>query len=158
MWSTVVSYHQIPHDNGVGVGGKCLFIIFNTSATEPILKVECPMLIPDLSLGSHLVSPSIHPCRGSPITNYGKSQVWNSFAKKWNSTPVNLCSGVLLSSSISSLLYLWNAASNKKIHSMVLAASVHSLMEWRRRVWFPRVNSLILNSTIEFWWGYPTPQ
>ena len=67
------------------------------------------------------------------------------------------CSGDLSYLYISRILYLRNDDLNNNIYSMVLKTSDQSLVACRRRVWLPRVNSLILHSTIEFWWWDPTP-
>ena len=70
--------------------------------------------------------------------------------------PENFCSGVFLSSSISRLLYLWHTYLNNKYHIMVLRFSGHNMVAWRRMSQLPRVNSLILRSTIKCWWREPT--
>ena len=73
--------------------------------------------------------------------------------KFWNSTLGNFCSRILTFSSISRLLYLWQAALKEKVRSMVLTASEHNLVACRSSVCMPRVGYLSLHPTITFcWW------
>ena len=105
-----------------------------------------------LSLGSCLGIPPGPTFRGAYRTKTGQPQVWQSVGKFWNSTPAKFCSGIFLSLSISSMLYLWYASLKEKFHSVVLTAYGHSMVVWRRRFRLPRVNSFILCSTIVFCW------
>ena len=136
-------------------GGTCPVLVFNNIANEPVWNGECPRYTQVLFLFTHLGSPASSPYRGAARIKTGKPQVWYSIGKIWNSMPANLCSGVFLYSPISRMFYLWHAVLNDKVHLMLLTASFHSMVAWRRRVYQPRVNSLILRSKITFWWWEP---
>ena len=69
-----------------------------------------------------------------------------------NSTSENFYSVVFLSSSIFSMFYLWHVNLKYRVNSMLLKNSGHSMVAWRRRVRLLRVNFLILQSAIMFWW------
>ena len=145
---------QRTHGTGVGNAELCYLIpgpltLREMGSAQDILRffplVPIWVALPALPTVGPLGKIRVIPRCGS---------LWGDFG----TTPETFCSGIFPSSSTYGLLYLCHASLKEKDHILVLTASGHNLVAWRRRVRLPRVNSLILWSTIAFWWWEPTMQ
>ena len=141
--------HQIPH---VTVGERVQFLCSKSGLMTLHETVSVQVILRSFPLVTLWISISSLPVGETLRTNTGQPQVWYFVGNIWNSTFTNFWFGFFPSFSISRMLYLLHASFDDNGHIMVITASGHIIVECRKSLRLPMVNSLILHSKIVFWW------